>query len=36
MSGPYTHDNLTLYLVHGPGTVKGDYLTLDEALARRR
>src|SRR5262245_59074038 len=36
MSGPYTYDNLTLYLVHGPGTVKTDYLTLDEALAAKK
>src|SRR5436190_14614829 len=36
MSGPYTHENLTLYLVHGPATVKGDYLTLDEALAAKK
>jgi hypothetical protein len=36
MSGPYTYDNLTVYLVHGAGTVKGDYLTLDEALAAKK
>jgi len=36
MSGPYTHENLTLYLVHGPDKVKGDYLTLDEALASKK
>jgi hypothetical protein len=33
LSGPYTHENLTIYLVHGPSTLKGNYLTLEEAMA---
>jgi hypothetical protein len=33
LSGPYTHGNLTIFLVHGVDTLKGDYLTLEEALA---
>src|SRR6516162_2455658 len=36
-SGPYTHDNLTLFLVHGPGGLKGkNYLTLQEALEQKK
>jgi hypothetical protein len=32
-SGPYAHDNLTLFLVHGRSTLpENDYLTLQEAL----
>jgi hypothetical protein len=32
-SRPYTHDNLTVYLVHGPETLDGkSFLTLQEAL----
>lgn len=37
LSGPYTHDNLTLFLLHGEETVKGkSFLTLDEALAQKK
>jgi hypothetical protein len=33
ISGPYTHKNLSIYLVHGNDTVAaGDYMTLEEAL----
>jgi hypothetical protein len=32
LSGPYVHDNLAIYLVHGPTTLKGNYLTLEEAM----
>ena len=32
LSGPYTHDNLSIYLVHGPDRVQTRYLTLSEAL----
>jgi hypothetical protein len=32
LSGPYTHENLTIFLVHGASTLKGDYLTLEEAM----
>jgi hypothetical protein len=36
-SGPYTHDNLTLYLVHGQPTLAGkSYLTLEEALEQKK
>ncbi len=32
-SGPYTHDNLTVFLIHGADTIEGDeFLTLDQAL----
>lgn len=35
LSGPYAHDNLTVYLVHGPETLAGaSFLTLREALER--
>jgi hypothetical protein len=33
LSGPYTHGNLALFLIHGPATDDRDFLTLDEALA---
>ena len=32
LSGPFTHENLTIFLVHGPSTLKGNYLTLAEAM----
>jgi hypothetical protein len=35
LSGPYTHDNLTIYLVHGQDRVQKKYLTLAEAMRRR-
>ena len=35
LSGPYTHENLTIYLVHGANTLKGTYLTLEEAMAAK-
>ena len=32
-SGPYTHDNLTIFLIHGVDTIEGDkFLTLEQAL----
>jgi len=35
ISGPYTHKNLTVYLVHGDNTLKGRApLTLEEAMDR--
>jgi hypothetical protein len=35
LSKPYTHDNLTVFLIHGPETLKGRTpVTLQEALAR--
>ncbi len=37
LSGPYTHKNLTIFLVHGRDLVKGKIpLTLQEALAQRK
>jgi hypothetical protein len=34
-SGPYTHDNLTVFLIHGRATLPGkNYLTLQEALEK--
>jgi hypothetical protein len=36
ISGPYTHENLTIFLVHGQDTIKGKkFLTLQEALEKR-
>jgi hypothetical protein len=33
LSGPYTHDNMTIYLVHGENTMQGPApLTLEEAI----
>ena len=37
LSGPYTHKNLTVFLVHGNDSVTGhDFLTLQEALADKK
>jgi hypothetical protein len=36
ISGPYVHDNLSVFLIHGPDKLKGkNYLTLQEALDRK-
>ncbi len=36
-SGPYTHGNLTIFLIHGDDQIKGkDILTLDEALKQKK
>ena len=36
-SGPYTHDNLTIFLIHGDDQIKDkDILTLDEALKQKK
>ena len=36
ISGPYSHDNLTVFLVHGPDKLAGrKYLTLQEALDQK-
>ena len=32
LSGPYTHDNLSIYLVHGQDRSQKKYLTLSEAM----
>lgn len=36
LSGPYTHGNLTVFLVHGKDTTKQSFLTLQEALAQKK
>jgi hypothetical protein len=37
LSGPYTHKNLTIYLVHGNDLITGhSFLTLQEALAQKK
>jgi hypothetical protein len=37
LSGPYTHDNLTIYLIHGEDKLKDkNLLTLDEALEQKK
>jgi hypothetical protein len=37
ISGPYTHDNLTIFLLHGKDTYTGkQFLTLQEALAQKK
>ena len=37
LSGPYTHKNLTVFLVHGKDLLKGhSFLTLQEALAQKK
>jgi hypothetical protein len=35
ISGPVSHENLTVYFIHGPSTPGKVPLTLDEALAKR-
>jgi len=36
-SGPYTHANLTIFLIHGPATLAStSYLTLQEALEQNK
>ncbi|MGO9097594.1 MAG: ARPP-1 family domain-containing protein [Bryobacteraceae bacterium] len=36
LSGPFTHDNLSIYLVHGQDRVQKKYLTLAEALEQHK
>src|SRR5215469_7530810 len=36
ISGPYTHDNLSIYLVHGPDRMQKKYLTLAEAMEQHK
>lgn len=37
LSGPYTHKNLTIFLVHGKNLIKGQsFLTLEEALVQKK
>ena len=36
VSAPMTHDNLTVFFLHGPDQIEGKILTLDEALAAKK
>ena len=36
LSGPYTHKNLTVFLVHGKDLTSKTFLTLQEALAQKK
>src|SRR5215212_10534352 len=36
LSGPYTHGNLTVFLVHGKDLTNKPFLTLQEALAQKK
>src|SRR5215467_14787517 len=36
LSGPYTHGNLTVFLVHGKDLTTRTFLTLQEALAQKK
>jgi len=36
LSGPYTHKNLTVFLVHGKDQTAKTFLTLEEALAQKK
>lgn len=36
LSGPYTHNNLTVFLVHGKDLTSKTFLTLQEALAQKK
>src|ERR1043165_4516640 len=36
LSGPYTHQNLTVFLIHGKDQTTRTFLTLQEALAQKK
>lgn len=37
LSGPFTHNNLSIFLVHGKNTIEGKtFLTLEEAMVQRK
>lgn len=36
ISGPYTHENLAIFLVHGEDRIKGEFLTLQEAMEAKK
>src|SRR5512145_978147 len=36
LSGPYTHENLTVFLVHGKDLTSKTFITLQEALAQKK
>ncbi len=35
VSGPFTHANLTIFLLHGPDMHPGAFITLQEALEKK-
>src|SRR5207237_1776257 len=36
LSGPYTHGNLAVFLIHGPDKLKNrEFLTLEEGIAKK-
>ena len=36
LEGPFTHGNLSVFLVHGKDKIKGSFLTLEEALIQKK
>jgi hypothetical protein len=36
ITGPFTHENLTVFLIHGPNKIGKSFLTLEEALDQRK
>src|SRR5260370_41080202 len=36
ISGPFTHDNLSVFLIHGPNRSAKNLLTLEEAIAQHK
>jgi hypothetical protein len=36
LSGPFTHNNLQIFLVHGKNTLQGTFLTLQEAMVQKK
>jgi len=35
ITGPFTHDNLSVYLIHGPATLAKNLLTLEQAISEK-
>lgn len=36
LEGPFTHGNLSVFLIHGQDKIKGTFITLQEALVQRK
>jgi hypothetical protein len=36
LSGPFTHNNLQIFLLHGKNTLQGTFLTLQEAMVQKK
>src|SRR3979411_2854181 len=36
LSGPFTHDNLTVFLIHGPNRMTRNLLSLEEAIDQHK